>query len=473
MYLGINEQKREKIAVVDEKGRELSYGDICDFISDFGKKIVYRSVMFCLCDNEIGSLVGYLGCLSNKTVPLLISANIDRELLNNLMEVYKPAYIWLAKKNINEFSGEIIYESYEYALIRTSNEVYRINDDLALLLTTSGSTGSPKLVRHTYKNLESNAKNVAAFLGLTDEERGIIDLPMQYTMGLNTINSHLYAGACVLITTQNLMSAEFWKYIKEQKGTNFTGVPFSYELLFKLRFTRMELPYLKTFAQGGGKLVDAMFSDLVNYANETGRRFFATYGTTETSARLAYLPCEVASNKIGSIGKAIPGGEMFLIDSNGKEIEEVEAEGELGYRGPNVTMGYAFCCEDLMKGDEWSGEYLTGDIARRDSEGYYFIIGRKSRFLKLYGLRVSLDRCERLIKDEFNIDCACSGTDERMNIYITDDREKDNVLKFISNKTGIAISGYSVYVVDEILRNESGKIQYEALKNKINLDFTR
>lgn len=463
MYLGIDRQNRELIAAVDDTGTELSYGELCDFAIAFGAMLPRRSIVFCLCENTIGGLAGYIGCLANRIVPLLLGAAIDRKLLVHLLEVYTPAYLWMPEGLVSEFNLPVLYKKYEFVLVRMKHEPYPVNDDLAMLLTTSGSTGSPKLVRHKTINLEANAKNVAAFFGWTKDDRAVVDLPMQYTMGLNVINSHLYAGASVLLTEHNLMSPDFWRNIKDQRATNFTGVPFSYEVLFKLRFTRMDLPYLTTLAEGGGKLTAALFAELADYADRTGKRFFATYGTTETSARLAFLPAELAKVKIGSIGRAIPGGELFLLDENGQEIKAREAEGELGYRGPNVTMGYAFDREDLLLEDEWQGEYHTGDIARRDRDGCYYIIGRKSRFLKLYGLRISLDRCERLIKDEFQTDCVCTGTDQRMDIYITEAQYQDEVQRFISKKTGIIKSAYAVFVVEKIPRNESGKVQYQAL----------
>ncbi|KEF38876.1 acyl-CoA synthetase (AMP-forming)/AMP-acid ligase II [Schinkia azotoformans MEV2011] len=466
MFLGIDRQDPQKIAAIDDTGKEISYGELRDFALEFGSVVPGRSVIFCLCENTIGALSGYIGCLSNRIVPLLIGATIDRKLLANLIEVYTPAYMWMPGWFVSEFNLPIKYQAYGYALVKTNYELYSINSDLSMLLTTSGSTGSPKLVRHNYRNIEENAKNVAAFFGWTNEERAVCDLPLQYTMGLNVINSHLYVGATVLLTTHNLMSPEFWKYIKDQRGTNFTGVPFSYEVLFKLRFARMDLPHLTTLASGGGKLTDAVFTELANYANRTRKRFFSTYGTTETSARLAFLPPERAVDKIGSIGQAIPGGEIFLLDENGDRILKTEAEGELGYRGPNVTMGYANCRDDLKLGDEWLGEYHTGDVAKRDSEGFYYIIGRKKRFLKLYGLRVSLDMCERLIKEEFKVDCVCTGTDKKMLIYITDEKYKEDVHGFISNKTGIIKSAFSVNSVGTIPRNESGKVQYDQLLQK-------
>ena len=216
-------------------------------------------------------------------------------------------------------------------------------------------------------------------------------------------------------------------------------------------------------ADGGGKLTDRMFKWIAEYAAKNGKRFCATFGTSETSARMAFLDPNMALEKVGSMGKAIPNGELFLLD----EIREKDgsASGELGYRGPNVTMGYALSLEDLNKGDEFNGEYHTGDIARRDPEGFYYIIGRKGRFLKLYGLRVSLDETERILKTNYpNADFACAGNDQRMDIYTTDTQIKNEVIAFLSKKTNLHHSAFRLFVIKEIPRNEYGKVKYAELK---------
>ena len=168
--------------------------------------------------------------------------------------------------------------------------------------------------------------------------------------------------------------------------------------------------------------------------------------------------------KTGSIGRAIPEGELFLVDENGNELKYTEAEGELCYRGPNVTMGYATKKKDLLNGDDFNGEYHTGDLARRDADGCYFITGRMSRFLKLLSYRVSLDQCEHLIQEEFGIECACVGTDQRMDIFIKDAGRAKDVLDFISDKTNLFKTLFKVFVIDNIPRNNSGKIEYKKLK---------
>ena len=467
MFLNVDKHNQNKIAIKDDSGYELTYGDVCVAIQTFAALKIPRSVIFCLCENCAGSLIGYMAFENNKQVPLLLSAGLDEGLRNNLESVYTPGYYWVPERKEPEINGERVYSAYGYVLIKTKYSLYPLNDNLSMLLTTSGSTGSPKLVRHKYGNLEANAENVAkVFAWRPDSEVGICDLPMNYTMGLNVINSHLVVGATVLMVKANLMDPDFWNFIKINGGTSFCGVPFSYEVMRRVGFDKMDLPKLNTLAEGGGKLTDKMFKWIATYAMENKKRFCATFGTSETSARMAFLEPDKALEKIGSIGKAIPNGELFLLDE--AEGEDGSVTGELGYRGPNVTMGYALNREDLMKGDEFCGEYHTGDIAKRDKDGFYFIIGRKGRFLKLFGLRVSLDETERILKTQYpDADFVCTGDDKRMNIFVTDEELKDTIIPFISGKTNLHNSAFRVIMIDEIPRNDFGKVKFGELEKMV------
>ncbi|MCL2508544.1 MAG: AMP-binding protein [Oscillospiraceae bacterium] len=470
MFLDIDKKPAAAIAAIDDSGERVTYGELAGAACYVSGLLPPRELVFCLCENRAGALAGYIALYQNKDVPLLLDAAADKELLRLLMELYGPSYLWLPERMAGEFPVEAVGSYKGFVLAKTPYNAPKMHDGLSFLLSTSGSTGTPKLVRHRYGNLEANARAVAGIFGWDARERGICHLPIQYTMGLNVINSHLYAGAAVLLTKSSLTSSAFWDFISEQKGTNFTGVPYSYEILFKLRFMKRELPYLRTLASGGGKLPEDRFAALAEYAAGTGRRFFSTFGTTETSARMAFLPPEMAMLKVGSIGRAIPGGELWLLDDSGSVIGNTEAEGELCCSGPNVTMGYANSRGDLSRGDELNGVYHTGDIARRDRDGCYYIIGRRQRFLKLFGHRVSLEQCEMLIGAEFASDCACIGSDpcagsgERMKIFLTDQSIAEQVRAFLSEKTGLPRSVFSVSALDEIPRNQSGKIDYPELK---------
>lgn len=454
MFLELDRKERQRIAAIDDSGRAVTYGDICDFSSEFAKQLPERSLMFLLSENRIGSLLGYTAALSNHIVPLIISAATEEGLYNHLFELYQPEYLWLPESKAD--GKDVIFSAWEYCLVKTGNQSTPMYDELSLLLPTSGSTGSPKLVRHSYRNIEANADNVRRMFKLDGNEKAMAILPMHYTMGLSVIASHLLAGATLLLSGRSLLDKGFWSTLKE--ATSFTGVPYSYEILTKMRFTRMDLPNLKVITQGGGKLTEAMWNTLAQYAKDNNKQFIATYGQSECTARMAYLPAELALDKVCSIGIAEPGGQLSIIDDNGNETFEGEAQGEMVYRGDNVTLGYATCREDLLKGDENRGIMHTGDLARRDADGCYYIIGRLKRFLKIYGLRIGLDEVERMIKTEFKTDCYCKGDDEKLIVLVTDSRLQDVLPAFIEDKTHLFHQRIEVQVVNEILRNEAGKV---------------
>jgi acyl-coenzyme A synthetase/AMP-(fatty) acid ligase len=460
MFLNLHKKEKSALAAIDDSGTQISYGELRDFIKLFYNLINKRTLIFILSENSIGSLAGYVAALSNKVVPLVLSSKTNKDLLDNLIGFYKPEYLWLPERMFSDFPFDVVFKQYDFVLVNTGYNSFPLHDQLSLLIPTSGSTGSPKLVRHSYTNVEESARNVAAIFGLKTTDRAIAILPLHYTMGLSVVTSHLYAGATVLLVKANLMEKRFWNFIKEQRATSFTGVPYSFEVLYRLGIFKMDLPDLELLSQGGGKLNAALFEEYAVFAEKTGRRFIATYGQTEGTARMAYLRPELARKKICSIGNAIPNGRLWLVDDNGNEIKSTVAVGEMVYSGPNVTMGYAICGEDLAKGDENHGVLYTGDIARRDEDGCYYIIGRMNRFLKLYGIRVSLDECEQLIKSKFSIDCMCFGTDEKMKIMIKAKDQSKVVHQYLMEKTGLFHQAIEVIEVDEIPKNEAGKIIY-------------
>lgn len=456
MFLDLDKKDRAKTAVIDDSGRSISYGDICDFAKEFGRHLPQRSLIFILAENKIGSLLGYTSALSGRIVPLVISAKTEQGLYQQLFDKYAPEYLWVPEEMAEALGYEVVFQASDYALLRTGNPPVAMFQDLSLLLPTSGSTGSPKLVRHSYRNIEANADNVRRLFGLTESEKAMAILPMHYTMGLSVIASHLLAGATLLLSNRSLLDRGFWSMLKE--ATSFTGVPYSYDILTKMRFTRMDLPNLKIITQGGGKLTPEMWQTLTRYAEEKGKQFIATYGQSECTARMAYLPAHLASTKICSIGIAEPGGQLSIIDSEGRETFEGEATGEMVYRGENVTLGYATCREDLLKGDENHGVMHTGDLAYRDADGCYFIVGRLKRFLKIFGLRIGLDEVENLIKSEYHIDCYCKGDDEKLVVLVTTPSVIEELPAFIEEKTHLFHQKVQVQLVDAILRNEAGKV---------------
>lgn len=443
------------IAVVTDDGRAVSYAELKRMTDEWAAKVPPRSLVFLLVGNNLDSLVAYVACLNHGIVPLMLDAKIDGQLLRRFIEVYRPDFIWRPGE-----CGYVLEEGQ-----RTEDRGQRVfYDGLALLLTTSGSTGSPKLVRQSYENIKANTASIVEYLKLDSTERPITTLPMNYTYGLSIINTHLSVGATILLTEKSIMQREFWNFFTEQGATSFGGVPYTYEMLDKLMFFRRKLPSLRTMTQAGGKILPALHQKFAEYAQREGKNFVVMYGQCEATARMSYLPPERALDKVGSMGVAIPGGKFTLIDVDGNEITEPEVTGELVYDGANVTLGYAECAEDLAKGDERHGRLVTGDMAKRDAEGFYYIVGRKKRFLKIFGNRVNLDETERLIKARFpGMDCACCGVDDKMKIFVTEVGKETEVRDFVAETTHLNFTAFDVALIDSIPKNASGKTLYSEL----------
>lgn len=463
MLLDIYKWNADRVAAIDSEGGKITYGDIRDFASFLEHKMTPRSLVFILTENNVGGIAWVMSTILSGNVPLILNAHTEQGLLDNLIATYKPALICLPENSEENF-GEEVASCYGYKLQITGYQKAELNNELSHLLPTSGSTGSPKLIRHKYDNIEAAGLNISTFFRLTENDRPLMVLPLYYTMGLSMVFSHFKVGATVLITKLKMTDPTFWRFLKEERATSFTGVPFSFEILDKMRFYRMKLPDLTLLTQGGGKMPEALNLKFAEYCRDNGKRWIATYGQSEGTARMAWLPEEYAISKMGSIGIAVPNGELSLRDAEGNFICESPATGEMCYRGKNVTMGYATCREDLLKGDERHGFLPTGDITYRDKDGFYYIKGRMGRFLKIFGNRIGLDECEHILKGSVACECACTGNDEKLVAYITDGRECENALAALIGATKLPATVVEVRVTDYIPKNEAGKILYSKLK---------
>lgn len=461
------EKYRGNTAFVDEVGIAVTYEELIRESRKISDAIQDRCLVFSLCKNSLGSMIGYVSFINANIVPVLLNANLEKELLNNLLKTYMPAYLWVPEEQRKEFPDlEVVCRTYQYCLLKTNYSMaYPLYPELGLLLTTSGSTGSPKFVRQSYANIMSNAESICQYLELDETERPITTLPMNYTYGLSIINSHLFVGSTILVTDKSLMQKEFWQFFRENEATSFGGVPYTYEMLDRMRFWRMQLPSLRTMTQAGGKLLPELHQKFAEYAVENNKKFIVMYGQCEATARMGYLPANKAIERCGSMGIAIPGGTFRLVDGKGQVISQPHVTGELVYEGPNVTLGYAECIEDLAKGDERHGVLETGDMAQFDEDGYYYIVGRKKRFLKIYGNRVNLDEIDRIVKGKFpNADFASAGMDDHMYLFVTDNAISGDVKGFVVSKTGLNPAAFQVIVMDEIPKNDSGKTLYKELE---------
>ena len=398
---------------------------------------------------------------------VLLDGSKDMGIVQGLANHYMPEYIWIPTNRVDELGRGVPVITYEdYTLINWADSQYEINPDMLLCLTTSGTTGSPKLVKLTEKNLKSNAESIAEYLKITEKERAITSLPMYYSFGMSVINSHLIKGATLLLTDKAVIQREFLNFLKEGKATSIAGVPYTYEMLRRLRFLKMDLPELKTMIQAGGKLNANIVKEYVEAAQASGKEFIVMYGQTEAAPRMSYLPFDKALEKYASIGIAIPGGKLSVRDVNDQEIITPDTDGELIYEGPNVCMGYAECIADLAKGDENNGVLHTGDVARFDSDGYFYITGRMKRFVKVWGNRCNLDATEQLVK-AITTSCACVGVDDKITVLVTESGLEDKIKEYLVDKTGLNIRAFDVKVIEVIPTLPSGKLDYQTMQKMI------
>ena len=454
----------EDPALVAEDLRVFSYRELSELSSAFAEMVKPRALVFMLCKNTPGMIACYAGLLNKGAVPLLLGSRIAKEALLALIKIYRPSYIVspseisVEGRPLLEREGVRVYETGE-------GNPPVLHENLALLLSTSGSTGSPKLVRISLKNLESNASSIIKSLAITKDNRAITALPMNYSYGLSVINTRLISGASLAVTSSGLMQKPFWELFDRAGVNSLSGVPYSYEMLKRLGFTRKEYPNLKVMDQAGGHLDEVLQKEFSEYCASHGIRFYLMYGQTEATARMACLPFKYAQSKPGCAGLAIDGGKFSIRDENGTVISSPSAEGRLFYEGPNVAMGYATDACDLKKGDEWRGVLDTGDRALMDEYGFIFIKGRESRFLKVYGNRLSLDDCALMAERYFKgIKAACAGRDDLVMVCIEGEADPVLVREYLSEATNLNKRAFKVAKVAALPRSSSGKILYRELE---------
>ena len=464
----VNWSSTEHTALFTDVGEAVTYGQLHKEVLLNSKLFEKKDFLFIIGRNDLETLRIYLAAFEAGAVPLLLGADLSEPSLISLIEAYSPSKLFLPKEKYSSFNGLKIENEFDGYFI-CSAEIGLgpdLNAQLALLLATSGSTGSPKLVRFTAENIISNADSIINYLSIDRNECAVTTLPFNYSYGMSVINSHLRAGASLLLTDRSFFDAEFWRLMKSCGVTSMAGVPYSYEMLMKLRFERMDLPKLRTLTQAGGKMASAHTKRVTELCEAKGIRFFTMYGQTEASPRMAFLSPEYLDIKFGSIGKSIPGGRLWLENEQGEEISETDQIGELIYGGPNVALGYAEKKQDLSRGDDWYGVLRTGDLARQDAEGFFFIEGRKSRFLKIFGVRVSLTSVESWFQQK-GFSAAAYGRDDFLMVTIErgEEIQTAELIKELSEAIQVHLSALNITVLPKLPRLSSGKVDYQCLIN--------
>lgn len=403
------------------------------------------------------SIINYLACLQSKAVACLLPDTLSDALLDAYIQKFQPNCLLFEDRISMQHRNPIA-----------------MDDTLAVLLTTSGSTGASKCVGLSYNNLSANTQSIIDFLPIRQEDTTLTTLPLSYSYGLSVLNTHLAVGAQIFCSALTVFEKRFWEIIKNTPITSLAGVPSFYKMLLKLRLTRMDLPHLRYFTQAGGRLPSADVLTLTHYANAHGKQFFVMYGQTEATARMGYLTPDQALKTPQAIGQAIPGGTFRLgsveapapatdinAAPNNTDTPKTDDFGELEYAGPNVMLGYVNNQAGLT--DFEKPHWLkTGDLAQRDAAGIYRVVGRLKRMIKINGERLSLDSLEHsLTRTPYTV--YCLGKDDALDVFC-DPTEQNRVRHALLTKTQIPERHFTIHTRENWPLLENGKIDYTALK---------
>jgi acyl-CoA synthetase (AMP-forming)/AMP-acid ligase II len=464
MIFGIDDPTfTDRTALIDgASGEQWTYQRLCDEVRIRQKALstARKSLVFHFCYNDADSVAWYLSAIEAGQAIGLFPGSLDASLRDRLFAAFDPDFVMCREHPGTGYAATSSVNLWRRAEER---EYADLPDGLCLLLSTSGSTGSPKLVRLSRSSVEANARSIQQALELTPADRPVAHLPLSYSYGLSIVNSHLLVAACIVLTGESLISESFWKMVKEHRVNSFSGVPYTYQMLRRLDIDRLPAESIVTMTQAGGKLDDQSILHFHKKMEARGGRFWVMYGQTEAVARIAILPASKLPELAGSAGKAIPLGSLS-IDTDGGETTEPSVPGELIYRGPNVMWGYALSREDLAKGDELQGVLATGDRARLDGAGYVYILGRSKRDAKIFGLRINMDDLETLLK--VNGPTAVVNGGNKLIVYCEfgDDVELKQLQASTCLQLKLHGSSMEFRRIGKLPTTASGKIDYSQLE---------
>ena len=435
-----------------------------------------KRLVFLISGNTSATVISLLGAAAAGHAIALIDPSLPEDKLKGLVEAYEPELVFGTHavggllRDLTDASAR--WRSFEspagdiaWMARHGGSPPVEINPALQLILSTSGTTGGRKYVRLSHDALVANTAQIAEALSIGEHSTGIAHLPLHYSYGLSVVTSHLAAGGRVYLMTDSIASSSFWFKIDEAGGSHFPGVPFHYLALERLR-EEIVPDSVNVFTQAGGALDPGIQANIHDLATRRNGRFFAMYGQTEASPRMAILQHTDFLRKAGSVGLAVPGGRLSIIDERGTPVA-TEETGEVVYEGPNVMLGYATSRPDLSKGDELNGRLETGDLGRIDPEGFLYLTGRSKRFAKIAGYRLDLD----VIEEDLVTVCPVACIDLGDKIAVVHERKSQTALKSRLKKLAanyrVPLSTFSLLKTKQIPRGANGKVDYSKLKDSL------
>ncbi|MET9377466.1 AMP-binding protein [Streptomyces sp. NPDC002992] len=453
----------DRTAVLTADGA-VSYRELAARVESVAERLgPARRLVLLVAANTLDALVVHLAALSSGH-PLLLVPGDHPDAVRSLVDAYDPDVVARPGDDVTG-PGDGVTGPGWVLDERRDGTAHDLHPDLALLLSTSGSTGSPKLVRLSHDNLQSNAESIAQYLGIRTTDVAATTLPLHYCYGLSVVHSHLLRGAGLLLTDLSVSDSCFWERFTAARATTFAGVPYTFDLLDRIGFASMDLPQLRYVTQAGGRLAPDRVARYAALGRVRGWDLFVMYGQTEATARMAYLPPALAESRPDAVGVPVPGGSFRL-----RPLAEWPGEdtGELLYSGPNVMLGYAESPRDLGLGRTLD-ELPTGDVARLAADGLYEVIGRSSRFAKILGLRIDPQQVEAVLGAE-GIAAACVGGDDELLVAVEGDPGTllpAPVRRRVTGLCGLPARAVRVGVLPELPRLTTGKIDYGSVRTAL------
>lgn len=435
----------ERDALVDasDASRTLTHGQLADRVAEAASALPPASEGRCLVQvplhADVDTVIGYLGVLLAGHVALVTDARAEC-----IAARYRPDLLLEPGGRITPARG-------------WAGPQHLLHPELAVLMSTSGSTGSPKLVRLSRDNLLSNADAIGSALAVTPSDRALTLLPLHYCFGLSVLHSQLRAGAAVVLQAGSAADPDLADTIERCGVSILPATPHVVDLLDVQGVLRRELPHLRLVAQAGGALAPERVAALATLGRAHGWSLAVMYGQTEATARMAVLPPELAAEHAGAVGWPIAGSSFRLDCSVPGGTTGPDPVGELLFSGPGVMLGYAEHPDDLALG-RMVTELRTGDLARIGSDGLVRIVGRRAEFVKIMGIRIDLGQVERRLGAGGIRACVTAADDQLQVTYeAADAPSAHRVRELAACLAGLGTSVVSVKQVRALPRLSSGK----------------
>ena len=397
------------------------YNDSLKIASYLKETIGENQNVLLISPNSVFFLTTYFGIIKSGNTCIPLNFAIEQNNLDYVLNTTESTTVFIAKgiKRKLEFNSTIrLIDEDDSVSIINDQKLIKFNSDfdknrVAEIIFTSGSTGEPKGVMISHQNIISNTDSIIEYLRLDQNDIMLVVMPFYYCYGLSLLHTHLKVGGSIVFNNSFIFLGSVMNDLKNYKCTGFAGVPSHFQILLKKSqtFKTTEFPDLRYVTQAGGKLHTVFIEEFIKaFPNKD---FYVMYGQTEATARLSYMPPNILESKLSSIGKAIPGVELKVVNEKGKEVG-LNEEGELLARGGNIMLGY-------YKDEKGTNETLkdgwlhTGDMAKVDGDGYFYLVARKKEILKVRGKRVSPKEIEAVILSVPEVvDCTIEGIEDEL-----------------------------------------------------------